>query len=345
MKDRAAREEAVGVMDDLIKPFKLNELQADIIEGLVNEHPVVAVRAGWGSGKTSGVVFACLFVANTRPGTPILLVTDTADRFRGVLQPELEKWLSPLGWTYHEVKKTWRNPHSGSTIITRSYFRPGTRSATHNPLEGLNVGSSVAVIDECQTMMPEVAKKALGRLRGGDWRPTRVLVGLPVPDAWWVDLAVKAGAPPIFYRSHVNSDNLHEDWFEDIKLDPEEYKTMVLNQPTAAEGSVYPDWKPIAYPEGNLAPDGWTYDPDTMTARIAIDPGYKKPCALIIVHDPDLECDIIAAEFNPKNIELDQFAALILKRAWPRALADSAPNGRKLIWLDDGACDVAGLQN
>lgn len=321
----------------------LNELQADIIEAVTREQPVVAVRAGWGSGKTSGVVFACLFVSQTRPGTSILLVTDTTDRFKGVLQPELAKWLAPLGWTFHTGDKTWTDPHSGSSIVTRSYYRPGTRSATHNPLEGLNITSGVAVIDECQTMQPEVAKKALGRLRNGDFPPTRVLVGLPVPDAWWVDLAAKGGDTPILHTSYVNKANLRDEWFDEIAKDDAEYRTMIMNEPVAAEGAVYPDWRPVAWPAGNLAPDGWVYSPE-MTGRIAIDPGYKKPCALIIVHDPALGCDIIAAELNPKDVELDEFAALILRRAWPRSLANLAPTGRQLIWLDDGALDVAGNQ-
>ena len=91
--------------------------------------------------------------------------------------PEMEKWLIPLGWTYNHGNKLWTDTHTGSTVWCRSYYRPGTRDATHNPLEGLNVTSGVCLIDECQTLTSEVAHKALGRLRSGP-SPIMILVGL-----------------------------------------------------------------------------------------------------------------------------------------------------------------------
>ena len=74
--------------------IKLNPLQLELIEAITRQQTMVAVRAGWGSGKTSALVFALAWISNMRPGTSSLLITDTAQRYRTVLQPEIEKWLS-----------------------------------------------------------------------------------------------------------------------------------------------------------------------------------------------------------------------------------------------------------
>ena len=320
-------------------------MQLQIVKALVLEMPVIAVQVGWGGGKTSGLIFAAKFISQTRPGTAVLLVTDSNERFKGVLQPLLREWLGADGWEYHTGDRTWRGPHTGSSIIARSYYRPGTRSATHNPLEGLNITSGVVIIDEAQTMQPEVAKKAAGRLRSKDYPPTRIIAGLPVPDAWWVALtANRDDCAPIFDTSYANAENLHPEWFEEIKQDPEEYEAMIMNRPRPPSGVIYGDWRPVAHPKGNLAPDDWTYSPE-MTGRVCIDFGYKKPACLIIVHDDELGCDIIAAEFHPKNAELHELAALILGKCWPRRFKDSMPrDGRVRLMLDMGSGDVSGKQ-
>ena len=166
----------------------LNELQRKIIKAIRREDKIIAARCGWGSGKTSALVFALWSVAKMRPGRSSLIVTDTTPRYNSVLMPEIEKWLAPIGWTYNHTNKIWIDNHTGSSVYCRSYYRPGTREATHNPLEGLNVTSGVVLIDECQTLTAEVAYKALGRLRSGP-TPIMILVGLPVIDAWWCKLA------------------------------------------------------------------------------------------------------------------------------------------------------------
>jgi len=183
--------------------FTLNDLQRAVIGGLRRRDTIIAARCGWGSGKTTSLIFALWFVAKTRPGTTSLLITDTTPRYNSVLMPEIEKWLAPRGWVYNHTLHKWTDTHSGSSVICRSYYRPGTRDASHNPLEGINVTSGVAFIDECQTLGPEVAHKALGRLRSGP-SPTLVLVGLPVVDAWWCKMAEQAGHLPLLFSSYVN---------------------------------------------------------------------------------------------------------------------------------------------
>ena len=314
--------------------IKLNPLQLEIMRGITRKDKVIAARCGWGSGKTSALVFSILYLSKTRPGTSSLLVTDTTPRYNSVLMPEMEKWLSPLGWTYNHTMKQWTDKHTGSQVWCRSYFRPGTREATHNPLEGLNVTSGVCLIDECQTLTQEVAHKALGRLRAGP-SPILILVGLPVVDAWWVNMAESQNIAPLFFSSYVNQDNLADEWFEATKmLPPDEREAMIMNKPKPPTGLIYSE-----FTEASHVVKNWQYK-ETMTGRIAIDWGFRKPSVLILVYDDQLEATVICHEINPKEVTTQQLTTLILAIAWPRSLKDQAPGPR--IWLDTGVADKAG---
>ena len=315
--------------------LELNPLQRDIIASIRSEHRVVSARCGWGAGKTSALVFAILFIAKWRAGTSTLLVTDTNGRYNSVLQPEMQKWLGPLGWVYNHTLRQWCDPSTGSTVWCRSYFRPGTRDTTHNPLEGLNITSGCCLIDECQTLGEEVAHKALGRLRSGP-SPIMILVGLPVADAWWCRLAEASGCEPKLYTSYVNQDNLSDEWFEATKLLPEaEREAMVMNRPKPPSGLVYSEFNPET-----MVIDGWEYKP-TMSARIAIDWGFRSPAVLFISHDPELEADVVHAEISATEVTVMELTKRILEVAWPRALQSSAPH-QDMIWIDKASGDKAG---
>jgi hypothetical protein len=320
--------------EEASKDFILNDLQREIIRGIRRKDKVIAARCGWGSGKTSSLIFALWFVAKIRPGTTSLLITDTTPRYNSVLMPEIEKWLAPRGWTYNHTLHKWTDNHTGSAVLCRSYYRPGTRDASHNPLEGINVTSGVALIDECQTLGAEVAHKALGRLRSGP-TPTLILVGLPVADAWWCQMAESAGIHPLLFTSYVNQNNLSAEWFEATKLLPEdEREAMVMNKPKPPSGLVYQEFDSARH-----VIDDFTYR-EEMTARVAIDWGFRKPSVLIIVFDEEREASIIAHEINPQEVTIAQLCEMILRVAWPRSDKDSAPGPR--IWLDSGVADKAG---
>ena len=320
--------------EEASKDFILNDLQREIIRGIRRKDKIIAARCGWGSGKTSSLIFALWFVAKIRPGTTSLLITDTTPRYNSVLMPEIEKWLAPRGWTYNHTLHKWTDNHTGSAVLCRSYYRPGTRDASHNPLEGINVTSGVALIDECQTLGAEVAHKALGRLRSGP-TPTLILVGLPVADAWWCQMAESAGIHPLLFTSYVNQNNLSAEWFEATKLLPEdEREAMVMNKPKPPSGLVYQEFDSARH-----VIDDFTYR-EEMTARVAIDWGFRKPSVLIIVFDEEREASIIAHEINQQEVTIAQLCEMILRVAWPRSDKDSAPGPR--IWLDSGVADKAG---
>jgi len=312
----------------------LNELQLSIISAILREDKVISARCGWGSGKTSALVFSLLTVAKMRPGTSSLIVTDTTPRYNSVLMPEIEKWLAPLGWAYNHTNKVWTDTHTGSSVWCRSYYRPGTREATHNPLEGLNVTSGVVFIDECQTLTAEVAYKALGRLRSGP-SPIMVLVGLPVIDAWWCKLAEQADCVPLLFTSYVNQDNLSDEWFKATELLPDdEREAMVLNKPKPPSGLVYSEFNPERH-----VIDDFKYRA-SMSGRIAIDWGFRKPSVLVIVYDEVRQASIVVHEFNPQEVTIEQLSTMILQVAWPRSMQASAPGKR--IWIDTGVADKAG---
>jgi hypothetical protein len=162
-----------------------------------------------------------------------------------------------------------------------------------------------------------------------------ILVGLPVSGAWWCNLAEEANCQPLLYTSYVNSANLSAEWFEATKLLPQaEREAMVMNKPRPPSGLIYSE-----FDESRHVISGWKYKP-SMSGRIAIDWGFRKPSVLIIVHDDELGADVICAEINPQEVTTAQLATLILAVAWPRSLMSSAPAER--IWLDNGVADKAG---
>ena len=317
----------------------LNPLQRQMIAALASGSRLIGIRAGWGSGKTTGLVFSAWWLSVTRPGVRILLILDTADRYWQVLHPELVRWLEPLGWAFTSAEgRRWVEPATGTTLLIKSYFRPKTRSVDHNSLEGIN--ADLAVIDECQTMDPEVATRALGRIRGGK-PPQLVLSGVPCWNDWWLRMTRRAPDGVVLEAtSYANREHLGEGWFDLVRsMSPGEYREKVLNRPRAPEGAVYGDWSSETYPEGNLAPDGWAYE-QTMPVRLAGDWGFRHPSVLLVAEDDLLGADVVVGELNPENVRTEDLARLVLEVAWPRNLADSAPGPRILV--DRGSGDVAG---
>lgn len=329
-------------------PILLNTMQLRILEALFHRDPIISARAGWGSGKTSALVFAMIAISHLVPGGTTPVVTDTRPRYDRVLHPAISRWCKALGWTWHERLMTWTDPSTGSKFVVVPYYKPDTRSDTHNPLEGLDGDSGFAIVDECQALPAEVAAKLTGRIRSGP-DPVRIFMGLPVDGAWWIALAVKRGCEPIYSPSSVNRANLGRAWLDDARetLSEEEYEAMVLNKPIRPTGQVYHEWLWQRWPAGNLAPEWWCYDPSMRTV-IAIDPGVRKPSVLLIAHDDDPRfgeggADIIVGEFNPLRLTVSEIVGEVLKVAWPRSQAHLAPDDR--IWIDEGVIDKAGRNN
>jgi len=328
--------------------IQLNPFQLQMANAMLSGAPLVSVRAGWGSGKTFGIVQTILVMNEyylSRIGRPMrtLLITDTDHRYSTTLHPEMLDILSALGWSFLPTGgKRWVGPHGG-LVWVRAYFRASTKTVDQNPIEGYNVDN--CIIDEAQTMQPEVYTRALGRIRTGA-PPQILLSGLPTWDDWWVKQAQKvAGGRVILANSYVNREVLSDAWFEQMK-ESGEFEEKVLNAPKAPVGAVYSEWVPLRHPNGNLAPEGWKYDPQ-MTGYLMADYGYRHPSAVIFVEDKALGADIIVAEVNPTDCTTENFAREVLKIARPRdqitdeECGDDAPC---IIRLDEATADVAGNQ-
>jgi len=317
----------------------LNPFQLQLCEAVLSGAPVIGIRAGWGSGKTFGIIQAIILTAArylAQVGRPvrILLVTDTDGRYRRNLHPEAEKFLPPLGWKYKGgAGQHWKGP-SGEKVWIRAYFRQSTRSIDQNSLEGLDV--DVAFVDEAQTMDEEMYTRVWGRIRSG--KPPQVLIsGVPTWFDWWIRKARETeGGRVIFATSYVNH-TISQTWFNAMKASGE-YEEKVLNLPKAPKGSVYAEWVPTQWPDGNLAPTGWTYNPEWV-GRLTMDFGYRHPSGLLIVEDPDLGVDVVVREWNPERVLTKKFGSAILEEAAPRRFRQ-----RGLLQIDAACGDVAGGQ-
>lgn len=330
----------------------LNRMQVEMMHALYRGDSVISARAGWGSGKTTCIVLMLLAASGLYPGSTSVIVTDSRPRYVRVLHPAIQKWCPT--WIWHARDAYWLDPDTDSKFFVVWYYRPSTKSSDQNPLEGIDV-DGIAIVDECQALPAEVAKKLIGRVRSG-LTTTRCFVGLPVEPAWWVDEAMKARCKPKFFPSSVNRRNLAEGWIEEAKeqLSDEEAAAMIDGKPQARVGQVYHTWAWTTWPEGNLTPDWWRYNPERMKGYYAIDPGSKKPSVLIIVEDDDPRWEgrtsgraerptyIIVGEVNLRRLATDELCAAVLEIAWPRAQRSEAPGPR--VWIDDGVIDRAGRQ-
>ena len=113
-------------------------------------------------------------------------------------------------------------------------------------------------------------------------------------------MAETSGHLPLLFTSYVNEENLAAEWFEATKLLPQaEREAMVMNKPSPPSGLIYQE-----FTDSHII-EGWKYN-ETMTGRIAIDWGFRKPSVLIICHDEELGADVICHEFNPREVTTEQ---------------------------------------
>ena len=323
--------------DGIMNMIKPNKLQGELLKAYLNE-PVISVVAGWGSGKTTAMAMAIISHAMAHPNGASLYITDSNPRYRTVVHPSLTEWtvkLTDTEWLYSGLENKWTAPN-GHVIWCRSYFRPNTKTADQNSLEGIDCG--FACIDEAQVMSDEVMHKAMGRIRSAEaLGPRLIICGLPTWGAWWVNSAQETGGKIIRATSFVNQDNLSKEWFEVAKktLPSDEYEAMINNKPTPPSGLAVSTFDPIKHVLSE-----WKYEP-SMSSYLAIDWGFRKPIVLVITHDDELDADILHLEFTPTEITISQLTRLILKKVWPRAHQHLAPH-QDFIWIDGACGDKAG---
>lgn len=337
---------AFTMVDEDGKTWVPNDLQYKVLDSMASGATVIAVEAGWGSGKSLSLIMALLWRHALRPGTRSVLVTDTLRRYFDNLDPEMQRFAVPRGWEWVARLERWVHPDGGEVIV-RYYRRQDGAPRSKNPLEGINATSGLAVIDEAQVFEREVLLAAAGRIRSGE-DLTLIVAGLPDDSGatWWGDAARRLDGAADGIRavvctapSSVNRANLHGSWDPLVRaIDPDQAQRL-LDGERVDQGQVY-RVHPDMWPAGNMLPGWWRYDP-SMTGRLAVDWGVRKPAALVIVHDEKLGADIVVAEVCPQDVTLADFARAITAIAWPREGGGMAPGPRWM--LDDGACDKSGM--
>lgn len=298
----------------------INDFQAWLLGQIATGARRIAVVGGWGCGKTHGIALAMEALSRSRPDEDGMLVYPRAAQAARAFGSLAESVLVPLGWVYCATYQGMQAPHwrapNGVKVWVNSYHRPGTRDVGANSLEGGNVGWGF--IDEAPAYVggDEVAQMAWGRVRAGA-RPFLCVVGRPSMFEWWPKWATEDGGAYIRVSSAVNSLFI-PGWPEFVAgMTKQQQEERLHCMPQSPEGAVYSQWRPTRYPDGNITPPGWKYDP-AMRGYLAVDWGRRHPSALVIVEDPVLGADVIAAELNPEGVSIHEFAGLLWRIARPR---------------------------
>ena len=125
----------------------LNSLQLQMTAAVLACVPRIAVRAGWGAGKSFGLGLALKLLALARPGDHLIWITDTGPRLGRVVQPVCERLLGRDGWKWcGDLRKHYWQAENGSRIYLMPYVLAGTKRAEQSALEGWN--GSAAALDE-----------------------------------------------------------------------------------------------------------------------------------------------------------------------------------------------------
>jgi len=307
-----------------------NRLQRDIIREIQRGSQLVAIQAGWASGKTSGLATSIGLLNDVRGGCTSAWVMDTYPRAKFVSIPSCRDWLRPTGWVQSEQGRTWTAPNGGVLWMLNYYAQAGEDGKR---LEGPNLG--FAVIDECQDLPPTVLERMTGRVgRDGSGPPLIICAGLPIHDAWWVRAAERhpRGAV-IMATSHANADNLTAEWFDNARanLSPARYAAMVENRPMPPEGQVYSMFRADEWPNGNLVSNVDLIGRDCI---VAADFGVNNPSAAIIVRDTARDVDVIVDDVQPSDVSVYEYAERVAARIRARGLrvsrvvGDPAGNAR-----------------
>lgn len=298
-----------------------NTFQAWLIHTLSNPAhtaPAVAIVGGWGAGKS--VAQAMWIDQRWHSGDPNrpedgLLIYPQSKTAIQIFCPDAGAYLETLGWRFEQTYNGKPNPHyvappGGGVrrVWLVGFYRPSTKSVAASNLEGLNVG--FVCIDEAQSFAgPEVATTAWGRLRAGA-RPQMLLVGRPSLYQWWPEWAQSVEGESHKISSEINRENIiaWESWLKGMS--PQEQDERLHCIPQAVDGAVFSDWSVKPWPEGNMAPARWQYDPG-MRTYLSLDLGFRHPAVLIIARDEELGADIIVEEYNPYDISLPELAKRI----------------------------------
>ncbi len=331
--------------------FEPQELQRNLVD-VVTCSMSAALQCGVGAGKTVGLAVGAHIVGSARPG-PGIWFGEKATAQSTSAQPIAEAVLGNLGWRFrpHPEYKYWQNLNTGFRMYMRHYNPNLNQGAQKAAAQGSS--TTLIIADECQDLQARFWRFARGRnrLKGPDGEPAiYIFAGLPALRPWWVRVAMDAnrkalakGRPQRFailkYTTHVNTQNLTDEFFDDFEGDDDDYQQLIMNDPQPEEGLVWSEWSEKEWPDGNLV-RGWKYDPSRHSVRLAIDFGRNWPAVLFIASDRT-GLDVVFDELCPDRVEIDKLAHLILRKGWPRTLVHQKPSDVPYL-IDTGSGDPTG---
>lgn len=298
----------------------------------------IGVQAGTGSGKSFGSGLVTKLLGELQPPEapepPTLLwLTDTMSRAESVVLPVCQTLLADQWkWSPTPTRWYWEHRRTGARIWIR-YFHRRQRDDQASNIEGIPHACGV-ICEESQTLPPAVAPIAAKRLRQKGYRPRRLFIGLPRADAWWMQEVERVraarghdAAVGLRATSLVNIKNLGAHYIDDLKatMSPRQFRAEVLNEPSAPDGAVYPDWEPTV---GASLLD-WT-PPAGTEVVLGIDYGDVWPHVLVMVDDGATLT--IVDELAPDNILPQSLAERVVshceRRGWNIWRAAGDPGAR-----------------
>jgi hypothetical protein len=311
-----------------------------LTEGLTEQWPMdlAAIRGGLGSGKSLTSLALGVLLCETRPGASVGVGMDTFPRLDKVHLPLLQGLL--VGSNVRLVLDTYTAfwP-SGSRLSLVHLNTSAGAGQGKSPIEGFN--GHALLLDECQTLRPDVLDVAVSRARipavdasGILRRPLVVTCGIPVEPAWWIDRTREIGGAIYLPTSAENAANLGVGWLERMRatLSDRDYAALVENRPLPPVGSVFRSWAPERCVV-DLVPD-WS----TMRCLLTMDFGLRNPAALALAETGRNQWCVVR-EWAPDDESLPELLTRLAADCIPRR--HWTPGDRR-IPLDMVVCDPAG---
>jgi len=314
--------------------------QADMLAAGLSGHwpgDIAAIRGGLGSGKSLALCALACLIAEHRPGATVVVGMDTHRRLRDVHLPHLHGLLSGSTVAHQISEQAFAWP-SGSRLILAHLDTPAGAGLGQSPIEGVN--AHAVLIDECQTLRPDVLDVARSRARvpmtqGGHVRAPIVLTcGIPVEPAWWVERTREVGGAVYLPVSADNVAHLGPGWLDRMRetLGERDFSALAENRPLPPSGSVFRSWAPERCVV-DLVPD-W----GTMRCLLAMDFGLRHPAVLALAEvGRNRWC--VVREWAPDDEALPDLLARLAADCVPRR--HWTPGDRR-IPLDMVVVDPAG---
>lgn len=296
----------------------------------------VAVNGGVGSSKSFAIAQIVRVVAETRPGSSILLTGSSLNLLMAVLKKRCDAVFGHVAkWKGGTIEPHYIFPN-GSKVTFRAYVCHKTRDESSNSLEGSDYTLTIA--DEVEQLPISIVTHALERTRlisedlmGTQYDPQVILIGRPGVVDFWMQEAVKLGKGgmhtkvmqprtwdnPTLWTIDPYTGLARSPYIENLrrKMSLQEFNCKTAHVPGTempVTGAIYGDFVPAVAPQGNLI--DWVYDGRPCVA--ALDFGRAYP-AVVFITQVNLfgrEVDVVFDELQPDDCLTPQLVRMVKER-------------------------------